>query len=123
MAPEGFLDYFDFLQHVKLHGALYNYLVNEERLSISLASAIQRAFGDVIFLTLGTHRTSKLKENCKKQGIRLALEAFPDRIYTDDEELLSRKHTDAILEDHENCAQSNHNGEKERVSRVFMENG
>ncbi len=104
-ALKGFLDYFDLpLQHVKLHGALYNYLVNEERLSISLASAIQRAFGDVIFLTLGTHRTSKLKENCKKQGIRLALEAFPDRNYTDDGELLSRKHTDAVLEDHEEIA-------------------
>ena len=105
-ALKGFLDYFGLpLQHVKLHGALYNYLVNDERLSISIASAIQKAFGDVIFLTLGTNRTSKLKEICKKQGIRLALEAFPDRNYTDDGELLSRRHEEAVLKDHEKIAQ------------------
>jgi len=104
-ALKGFLDYFGLpLQHVKLHGALYNYLVNEERLSITIASAIKKAFGDVIFLTLGTKRTSQLKMICREQGIRLALEAFPDRNYTDDGELLSRKYKEAVLKDHEEIA-------------------
>jgi len=115
-ALKGFLDYFGLpLQHVKLHGALYNYLVNEEGLSITIASAIQKAFGDVIFLTLGTTKTSKLKTICRQQGIRLALEAFPDRNYTDDGELLSRKHREAVLKDHEEIAR--------RATRMVKEKG
>jgi UPF0271 protein len=115
-ALKGFLDYFGLpLQHVKLHGALYNHLVNEERLSITIASAIKNTFGDVIFLTLGTKRTSKLKAICREQGIRLALEAFPDRNYTDDGELLSRKYKEAVLKDHEEIAQ--------RATRMVKEKG
>ncbi len=87
------------LQHVKLHGALYNYLVNEERLSLAVAEAVREAFGNVIFLTLGTRRTVELKRICASEGIRLALEAFPDRAYTDDGELLSRKEKGAVLKD------------------------
>jgi UPF0271 protein len=115
-ALKGFLDYFGLpLQHVKLHGALYNYLVNDERLSITIASAIRKTFGDVIFLTLGTKRTSRLKTICREQGIRLALEAFPDRNYSDDGELLSRKHKDAVLKDHEEIAR--------RATRMVKDRG
>jgi UPF0271 protein len=115
-ALKGFLDYCGVpLQHLKLHGALYNYLVNEERLSISIATAMQKAFGNVIFLTLGTNRTSKLKEMCKEQGIRLALEAFPDRNYTDDGELLSSTHKDAVIKNHEEIAL--------RATRMVKEKG
>lgn len=115
-ALKGFLDYYGLpLQHVKLHGALYNYLAKEEKLSVAIASAIQKTFGDVIFLTLGTKRTSQLKDTCRKQGIRLALEAFPDRNYTDDGELLSRKHKEAVLKDHEEIAR--------RATRMVKERG
>jgi UPF0271 protein len=115
-ALKGFLDYSGLpLQHVKLHGALYNYLVNEEKLSTSIALAIKKTFGDVIFLTLGTKRTLQLKEVCRKQGIRLALEAFPDRNYTDEGELLSRKHKEAVLKDHEEIAH--------RATRMVKERG
>lgn len=115
-ALKGFLDYYGMpLQHVKLHGALYNHLVNKEKLSITIASAMQKTFGDVIFLTLGTKRTSQLKEVCRKQGIRLALEAFPDRNYTDDGELLPRKYREAVLKDHKEIAQ--------RATRMVKEKG
>jgi UPF0271 protein len=98
-ALKGFLDYFGLpLQHVKLHGALYNHLVNEERLSITIASVIKNTFGDVIFLTLGTKRTSKLKAICREQGIRLA-----------------RKHKEAVLKDHEEIAH--------RATRMVKEKG
>ena len=104
-ALKGFLGFSGLpLQHVKLHGALYNYLVNEEDLSITVISAVRKAFGDVIFLTLGTERTTRLKERCKREGIRIALEAFPDRSYTDEGKLLSRKEKGAVLADHEAIA-------------------
>ncbi len=87
------------LQHVKLHGALYNYLVNEEELLLRIAKTVRDIFGDVIFLTLGTRKTTELKRRCEKEGIRIALEAFPDRQYTDEGELLSRKEKGAVLKD------------------------
>ncbi|OPX98834.1 MAG: LamB/YcsF family protein [Syntrophorhabdus sp. PtaU1.Bin002] len=99
-ALKGFLDFFGVsLQHVKAHGALYNYLVTREYLCVAIASAIQRAFGDVILLVLGTKSTAKLKATCRQEGIRLALEAFPDRNYTDEGELLPRKHEGAVVKD------------------------
>jgi len=101
-ALSGFLRMFDLpLQHVKLHGALYNYMVNQEERFIGLAEAVARAFGDVIFLTLGTKRTQELKRKAREKGIRVALEAFPDRNYTDEGELLGRKHKEAVFHDPE----------------------
>jgi UPF0271 protein len=96
----GFLNLHDLpLQHVKLHGALYNYLVTDEDMLLSVATTVKKAFGNPVFLTLGTPKASRLKRLCRKRGIRLALEAFPDRMYTDDGELLTRKHREAVLKD------------------------
>ena len=93
------------LQHIKLHGALYNYMVNQEHIFSNIIDTCIKAFGNVIFLTLGTKRTSALKKSCLKQGIRIALEAFPDRMYTDDGELLPRKFKEAVLHDDELIAE------------------
>jgi len=93
------------LQHIKLHGALYNYMVNQEHIFTNIIDTCIKAFGNVIFLTLGTKRTSALKKSCLKQGIRIALEAFPDRMYTDDGELLPRKFKEAVLHDDELIAE------------------
>jgi UPF0271 protein len=101
-ALKGFLDLYEMpLQHVKLHGALYNYLVNREKLFLNIVGPSRKAFGDIIFLTLGTKRTAQLKKTCKDEGIRLALEAFPDRNYTDEGELLPRKYKEAVLKNNE----------------------
>ena len=93
------------LQHIKLHGALYNYMVNQEHIFTNIIDTCIKAFGNVIFLTLGTKRTSALKTSCLKQGIKIALEAFPDRMYTDDGELLPRKFKEAVLHDDELIAE------------------
>lgn len=104
-ALKGFLDRYALpLQHVKLHGALYNYLVTQEELLMKIARVLQESFGNPIFLTLATGKTDKLRERCRQEGIRLALEAFPDRRYTDDGELLSRKLPGAVLKDTEEIA-------------------
>ncbi len=87
------------LQHIKMHGALYNYLIKEEGLFLEIIETVKSAFGDVIFLTLTTPRTAALKKAMKKKGVRIALEAFPDRNYGDDGELLSRKHKEAVFKD------------------------
>ncbi len=105
-AVKGFLDMNGMsLQHMKLHGALYNHLVNQEKTFISIADAVKKAFGNIVFLTLGTRKSLRLKKDGKNEGIRLALEAFPDRNYTDDGELLPRKYNDAVLHDNELIAE------------------
>ena len=104
-ALKGFLDLHGLsLQHVKLHGALYNHLVNQEDLFMKIARTLGRAFASPVFLTLGTRRTAALKKNCQREGIRLALEAFPDRNYTDEGELLSRKLPGAVFHNPEEIA-------------------
>ena len=101
-ALKGFLSLNEIpLQHIKLHGARYNYMVNQEHIFSNIIDKCTKAFGNVIFLTLGTKRTSALKKSCLKQGIRIALEAFPDRMYTDDGELLPRRFKEAVLHDNE----------------------
>ena len=87
------------LQHIKLHGALYNYMVNQEKLFLELAAEVCRAFGDVILLTLGTRKAVELKKAARSMGIRVALECFPDRSYTDDGELMGRQHKEAVFHD------------------------
>lgn len=115
-ALKGFLDYYRLgLQHIKLHGALYNQMVKEEELFLRIVREARKAFGNLIFLTLGTRQTKELKRVSRKKGIRLALEAFPDRMYTDEGELLSRKHKDAVLKDSDLIAR--------RAVKMIMEKG
>jgi UPF0271 protein len=104
-ALKGFLALHDLpLQHVKLHGALYNDLVNQADLLLMLAGRIGKAFGNPIFLGLATTQATEFKRTAKRQGHRIALEAFPDRAYTDTGELLPRKQPGAVLKDPDEIA-------------------
>ena len=101
-ALKGFIDYFGAaLQHVKLHGALYHYALKEEKLFLDIMDHVRTAFGDIIFLTLGTPVSGELKNRCRASGMRIALEAFPDRAYGDDGKLLSRTLPGAVIDDAE----------------------
>ena len=105
-ALKAFTDHFRMpLQHVKLHGALYNYALKRESLFLDIVRALRTAFGDIIFLTLSTDTTARLKRSCASDGIRLALEAFPDRAYTDEGTLMPRSHPGAVITDPEIIAQ------------------
>lgn len=104
-ALKAFLDLFGVpLQHIKLHGALYNNMAGREEAFLDLAAAIEKAFKDVIFVTLGTARGRALKRAAAQRGLRVALEAFPDRAYTDEGELLGRGQAGAVLKDPEAIA-------------------
>ncbi len=87
------------LQHVKLHGALYHYALREEALFLDIAAALREAFGDLIFLALASPLTNALKERCRASRVRIALEAFPDRVYTDEGTLLPRACPGAVIKD------------------------
>ncbi len=104
-ALKAFLDFFGLpLQHIKLHGALYNHMVRHEDAFLDLAQALEKTFPGVIFVTLGARGGRLLKEKAARKGLRVALEAFPDRGYTDEGELLSRSVEGALLKDPEAIA-------------------
>lgn len=92
------------LQHVKLHGALYNRVSGEEDLFLDIAGAVREAFGDIVFVTLASPASVELKRRCRSLGIRVALEAFPDRAYTDDGMLVPRVRDGAVIKDAEDIA-------------------
>lgn len=103
------------LQHVKLHGALYNDLAGRFDLLLTLAECIGRAFGNPIFLTLATARGEEFKHAARQKGLRIALEAFPDRRYSDTGELLSRTQPGAVLKDPDEIS--------DRAVRMIRERG
>ena len=105
-ALKGFLSLYGMpLQHVKLHGALYNDLVNKADLALQIVRTVGKTFDNPIFLTLATTKATSLKKKGKKEGLRIALEAFPDRMYTDAGDLLSREQAGAVLKDPDLIAQ------------------
>lgn len=93
------------LQHVKLHGALYNYAANKMDFVIRLTEKLAVPFENPIFLTLATPQSMRLKEKYSGSGIRLALEAFPDRQYDDEGALLSRRLPGAVVKDPQRIAE------------------
>ena len=105
-ALKGFLSLYGMpLQHVKLHGALYNDLVNKADLALQIVRTVGKTFDNPIFLTLATTKATALKKKGKEEGLRIALEAFPDRMYTDAGDLLSREQAGAVLKDPDLIAQ------------------
>lgn len=104
-AVKAFTDYFGMpLQHVKLHGALYHYALKKESLFLDIARALQITFGDIIVFTLATGGSAVLRRSCASDGIRLILEAFPDRAYDDKGMLLPRRYPEAVIRDPERIA-------------------
>ena len=115
-ALNGFLAYYNLpLQHVKMHGALYNYLVQEDAIFFRIIAAVKKAFGNPVFLTLATEKGMTIKKLGAEKGYRIALEAFPDRNYSDAGELLLRSDKDALLKNPEVIAQ--------RALRMIKEKG
>jgi 5-oxoprolinase (ATP-hydrolysing) subunit A len=104
-ALKAFTDHFRMpLTHIKLHGALYHYAVERDGLFFAIVEAARNVFGDITFFTLATPGTVLLKRSCASQGIRLALEVFPDRAYTDEGHLMPRENPGAVIGDPETIA-------------------
>lgn len=87
------------LQHVKLHGALYNMAVRDPRITEAVSAVLQSLDPDLILLVLAGPDRTRIEEIGKRNGIRMAFEFFADRAYNPDGSLASRLNTDAVLED------------------------
>ncbi|MGH8597558.1 MAG: 5-oxoprolinase subunit PxpA [Gammaproteobacteria bacterium] len=84
------------LHHVKLHGALYNLVENDESLArIYVAWAKQKLSG-IPLVALADGAVARVAKN---SGVRVAREFFADRAYNEDGTLVSRSNTGAVLSD------------------------
>jgi UPF0271 protein len=84
------------LHHVKAHGALYNRAARDPGLAAVVARAVRRSGADLVLVGLAG---SALLDAGRSEGLRVAAEAFPDRVYEADGSLRSRAMDDAVLTD------------------------
>jgi UPF0271 protein len=93
------------LQHVKPHGSLYNMSVGHEPLIRAIVEAIAGVDRSVIYLALGGAQAPLVTKIAREAGIKVAFEAFPDRAYTKEGALASRREKGAVIHDHDVVAQ------------------
>jgi len=87
--------------HVKAHGALYNMAERDPIVAGAIARAV-KAVDPRLILIAGSG--SPLVAAAETAGLRFAAEGFPDRAYTDDGLLMSRKLPGAVIHDPEVAA-------------------
>ena len=86
------------LQHVKLHGALYNSAAVDAKLAHAVCEGIARVAPEAVLLGLSG---SCMLTEAEKLGLRTCAEVFADRAYNDDGTLVSRRLPGAVLHDPE----------------------
>lgn len=89
------------LNHVKPHGALYNMASRDKASATAIVEAVKLIDGDLIIY--GPPK-SELDEVSKEIGIRFHAEAFADRAYRADGQLVSRDKEGALIHDVDTCA-------------------
>ncbi|WP_299889679.1 5-oxoprolinase subunit PxpA [uncultured Lacinutrix sp.] len=82
------------LNHVKVHGALYNLSTVDEDIANIIIQAMQNTVGNIL---LYVPYNSVIETIAKQNGIPIKREAFIDRNYNEDLTLVSRNLSNAII--------------------------
>jgi UPF0271 protein len=85
------------VSYVKPHGALYNTIVTQEEQARAVAAAVQSVDPSLPVLGLAG---SVFFGEAERLGLRTVAEAFADRAYRPDGQLVSRREPGAVLADH-----------------------
>ena len=93
------------LQHVKPHGALYLNAVDNEDVARAVAEAIVSVDDELIFVALAGAKGEVMRRIGQDVGLRVAYEAFPDRAYTPEGALQSRRLPGAVIKEPEQVAE------------------
>lgn len=99
------------LNHVKLHGALYNAAAKDYKLSRAVAEAVFSLDSRIIFVGLANSEMIKAAEDV---GLKTVSEVFADRAYNNDGSLVPRKLEGSMIKDVSICI--------DRVVRMVKEN-
>jgi UPF0271 protein len=82
--------------HVKAHGAISNVACEDDMTAQAIANGIKAVDPSLIFVVLAN---SKLVKAGERANLPMAHEAFADRAYEDDGNLVSRRKPGAVLHD------------------------
>jgi len=89
------------LCHVKPHGALYLTAVENQEVARAVAGAIVGVNPDLFYVALAGKKGERMRKIGQEVGLKVVYEAFPDRAYTPEGNLLSRKLPGAVIKDPE----------------------
>ena len=89
------------LCHVKPHGALYLTAVENEEVARAVAEAIVSVNPDLFYVALAGAKGKLMRRIGEEMGLKVVYEAFPDRAYTPEGNLLSRHQPGAVIKDPE----------------------
>jgi len=84
------------IQYVKPHGALYNDMMTDTKLFDTVLDAIKHCSKPLKLMLLANDQHSAFKALADRKGIELIYEAFADRAYTDNGQLVSRSLANAV---------------------------
>ncbi len=93
------------LRHVKPHGSLYLTAVENEVVARSIAEAIASVDPELSYVALAGAKGELMTRIGREVGLRVVYEAFPDRAYTPEGTLVSRREPGAVIKDPEIVAQ------------------
>lgn len=89
------------VRYVKPHGALYNRIANDARQGQAVIDAIKAIEPSLVLMGLANAPILNL---ARKSGLSVVAEAFADRAYTPEGQLVSRREAGAVLHDAEKIA-------------------
>ncbi len=93
------------LTHVKPHGALYLGAVEDETIARAIATAIMDLDPSLYFVALAGKKGETMRRMGEELGLKVIYEAFPDRGYTPEGALVSRKQPGAVISNPDEVAQ------------------
>ena len=93
------------LQHVKPHGSLYNMAVEDESLTRAIAAAVAAVDPNLLLVALAGQTAPRVREIATASRLQVLFEAFPDRAYTAQGSLVSRRKPGAVIKDPQTVAQ------------------
>lgn len=89
------------MQHVKPHGALYLDAVEDKTTATAIAKGIMALDPNLKFVALAGKKGETMRQVGEALGLNVVYEAFPDRAYTPEGTLVSRKEKGAVISDPE----------------------
>ena len=92
------------LQHVKLHGALYNMAFGNLNIWDAVAGVVSQLDKNLILVALAGPDREKIESIALEHRVKVAFEFFADRAYNQDGSLVSRREKGAVIHDQQEAA-------------------
>ncbi len=87
------------LQHIKPHGALYLDALENPHTAGAIVRAVRDIDPSLFLVTLAGKKSENMCRMAEEMGLRVILEAFPDRAYTSQGTLTPRSQPNALITD------------------------